>query len=181
MDPLSGVLFYILEPCADISVNTRTKEGGNYCWTIVRRWHRTPIRCPSPLDNTLWLEYMGMVYVTSGYCSEAFLSCEVSMSVRRVREIVPAVSHICNLIFLPSISIVRILKSMPIVVINEGVNWSSLNRRRRHDLPTPICTKSETLSRGCEQYAIAFFEETAGENEREKREGRVITAVSDEE
>lgn len=49
----------------------------------------------------------------------------------------PAVSQICSLIFLPSISMVRILKSIPIVVMKEGVNWSSLNRRRRHDLPTP--------------------------------------------
>jgi hypothetical protein len=35
---------------------------------------------------------------------------------------VPAVSQICSLIFLPSMSIVRILKSIPIVVMNEGVN-----------------------------------------------------------
>ena len=52
--------------------------------------------------------------------------------------VLPAVSQICSLIFFPSISIVRILKSMPIVVMNEGVNWSSLNRRRRQDLPTPF-------------------------------------------
>ena len=32
----------------------------------------------------------------------------------------------------------RILKSMPIVVMNEGVKLSSLNRRRQHDLPTPL-------------------------------------------
>jgi len=32
---------------------------------------------------------------------------------------------------------VRILKSMPMVVMNEGVNESSLKRSRQHDLPTP--------------------------------------------
>jgi hypothetical protein len=32
---------------------------------------------------------------------------------------------------------VLILKSMPIVVMNEGVKESSLNRSRQHDLPTP--------------------------------------------
>lgn len=44
---------------------------------------------------------------------------------------------IWSLMRLPSSSIVRILKSMPIVVINDGVHWSSQNRRSRHDLPTP--------------------------------------------
>jgi len=32
---------------------------------------------------------------------------------------------------------VRILKSIPIVVIKEGVHASSQKRRRRQDLPTP--------------------------------------------
>lgn len=32
---------------------------------------------------------------------------------------------------------VLILKSIPIVVMNEGVKESSLNRNRQHDLPTP--------------------------------------------
>jgi len=32
---------------------------------------------------------------------------------------------------------VRILKSIPMVVMNEGVKESSLNRSRQHDLPTP--------------------------------------------
>ena len=32
---------------------------------------------------------------------------------------------------------VLILKSIPIVVMNEGVKESSLNRSRQHDLPTP--------------------------------------------
>lgn len=31
----------------------------------------------------------------------------------------------------------RILKSMPMVVMKEGVKLSSLNRSRQHDLPTP--------------------------------------------
>lgn len=37
----------------------------------------------------------------------------------------------------PSSSIVRILKSMPMVVMKLGVQASSQKRRRRHDLPTP--------------------------------------------
>lgn len=45
---------------------------------------------------------------------------------------------ICSLILFPSSSMVRILKSMPIVVIKEGVQASSQNRSRRHDLPTPV-------------------------------------------
>ena len=49
----------------------------------------------------------------------------------------PAVSHICSFTLLPSNSIVRILKSIPMVVMKEGVKESSLNRRRQHDLPTP--------------------------------------------
>ena len=49
----------------------------------------------------------------------------------------PAVSQICSLIFLPSISMVRILKSMPMVVMKEGVKESSLKRSRQQDLPTP--------------------------------------------
>lgn len=49
----------------------------------------------------------------------------------------PAVSQICNFTLLPSNSIVRILKSIPIVVMNDGVKESSLNRSRQHDLPTP--------------------------------------------
>lgn len=40
--------------------------------------------------------------------------------------------HICNLIFLPSSSIVFILKSIPIVEINEALNESSENRNRIH-------------------------------------------------
>jgi len=32
---------------------------------------------------------------------------------------------------------VRILKSMPMVVMKEGVKESSLKRRRQQDLPTP--------------------------------------------
>ena len=47
------------------------------------------------------------------------------------------VSQICNLILLPSNSIVLILKSIPIVVMKEGVNESSENRNRRQLFPTP--------------------------------------------
>ena len=49
----------------------------------------------------------------------------------------PAVSQICNLIRLPSNSIVRILKSIPIVVMKEGVNESSEKRSNKQLLPTP--------------------------------------------
>ena len=49
----------------------------------------------------------------------------------------PAVSQICNFTRLPSNSIVRILKSIPMVVMKDGVNESSLNRKRQHDFPTP--------------------------------------------
>lgn len=49
----------------------------------------------------------------------------------------PAVSQICSLTRLPSSSMVRILKSMPMVVMKEGVKESSLKRSRQHDLPTP--------------------------------------------
>jgi len=55
------------------------------------------------------------------------------------------VSHICSFTFFPSNSIVRILKSMPMVVMNEGVKESSLNRRRQHDLPTPESPISNSL------------------------------------
>jgi hypothetical protein len=33
---------------------------------------------------------------------------------------------------------VRILKSMPMVVMKLGVHASSQNRSSRHDLPTPV-------------------------------------------
>lgn len=49
----------------------------------------------------------------------------------------PAVSQICSFTLLPSRSMVLILKSMPIVVINEGVKLSSEKRSRQHDFPTP--------------------------------------------
>jgi len=49
-------------------------------------------------------------------------------------------STIWSLMRLPSSSIVRILKSIPIVVIKEGVHASSQKRRRRQDLPTPDST-----------------------------------------
>lgn len=45
---------------------------------------------------------------------------------------------ICSFIRFPSSSIVRILKSMPIVVMKEGVHASSQNLSRRQDFPTPI-------------------------------------------
>lgn len=40
---------------------------------------------------------------------------------------------------------VRILKSIPMVVMNDGVNESSLNRNRQHDFPTPESPISSNL------------------------------------
>jgi hypothetical protein len=40
---------------------------------------------------------------------------------------------------------VLILKSMPIVVMKDGVKESSLKRRRQHDLPTPESPMSSSL------------------------------------
>lgn len=67
----------------------------------------------------------------------------------------PAVSQICSLTRLPSSSIVRILKSMPIVVINEGVNESSLKRSRQQDLPTPESPINRSLI--CKERQIRGF------------------------
>lgn len=41
---------------------------------------------------------------------------------------------------------VRILKSMPIVVMNDGVQASSQKRRSKHDLPTPAEIESARAS-----------------------------------
>lgn len=49
----------------------------------------------------------------------------------------PAVSQTCNLIFLPLLSMVLILKSIPIVVMNDGLNLSSTNLNNKQDFPTP--------------------------------------------
>lgn len=57
----------------------------------------------------------------------------------------PAVSQICSFTRLPSSSIVRILKSIPMVVMKEGVNESSLKRSKQHDLPTPESPISNSL------------------------------------
>lgn len=56
----------------------------------------------------------------------------------------------------------RILKSMPIVVMKEGVKLSSLKRKRQQDLPTPespirrslICVEGECVGRDCEQHIV---------------------------
>lgn len=57
----------------------------------------------------------------------------------------PAVSQICSLTRLPSSSMVLILKSMPMVVMNDGVKESSLKRNRQQDLPTPESPMSSSL------------------------------------
>ena len=76
----------------------------------------------------------------------------------------PAVSHICSFTLFPSSSIVLILKSMPIVVIKEGVKESSLNRRRQHDLPTPESPIKRSLI--C-YLSVEQFPEIAGSVEKE--------------
>lgn len=63
----------------------------------------------------------------------------------------PAVSQIWSLTRLPSNSIVRILKSIPMVVIKDGVNESSLKRNRQQDLPTPESPISRSLIWGAGQ------------------------------
>ena len=62
----------------------------------------------------------------------------------------PAVSQICSFTRLPSSSIVLILKSMPMVVMNDGVNESSLKRSRQQDLPTPESPIRSSLICRCE-------------------------------
>lgn len=89
----------------------------------------------------------------------------------------PAVSQICSLTRLPSSSMVLILKSMPMVVMKEGVNESSLKRSRQHDLPTPespisrslICTRRGIVS-GLHR-SIADERET-GEDDGRRRPGK---------
>eukprot|EP00982_Pelagococcus_subviridis_P014053 31303-Pelagococcus_subviridis.AAC.32 len=53
------------------------------------------------------------------------------------RTLLNDVSSVTSFTRLPSNSTVRILKSIPIVVINDVVNESSLNRRSRQLFPTP--------------------------------------------
>jgi hypothetical protein len=53
----------------------------------------------------------------------------------------PAVSQICNFTLESPQRIDFILKSIPIVVINDEVNESSEYRRSRQDFPTPIKLK----------------------------------------
>jgi hypothetical protein len=96
---------------------------------------------------------------------------------------------------------VRILKSMPIVVIKEGVNWSSLNRRRRHDLPTPIQARAHVSTNPRDRRGGESGKEKGARQSREGGRGRerrrgdgrrdcvavrvwgkgFVTAVSDEE
>ena len=57
---------------------------------------------------------------------EALESCNLGMRARRRGRA-----------RLPSSSIVRILKSIPIVVMKDDVKESSAKRSRRQDLPTP--------------------------------------------
>ena len=51
---------------------------------------------------------------------------------------------------------VRILKSMPMVVMNEGVNESSLKRSRQHDLPTPESPMRSSLIYAGESVSVGL-------------------------
>lgn len=84
----------------------------------------------------------GSTIVGRGYRAESLLA-------RRVLELRGKYTQICSLIRLPSSSIVLILKSMPMVVIKDGVKESSEKRKRRQDFPTPespISSLSVTLN-----------------------------------
>lgn len=59
----------------------------------------------------------------------------------------PAVSQIWSLMVLPSNSMVRILKSTPIVEMYDSVYVSSANLKRRQDLPTPESPIRSSLKR----------------------------------
>ena len=50
----------------------------------------------------------------------------------------------------------RILKSMPMVVMNEGVNESSLKRSRQHDLPTPESPMRSSLIYAGENVSVGL-------------------------
>lgn len=81
--------------------------------------------------------------VSGGDSAETLLTSGVPLKQTRVPVSENSIDNentltICNFIRLPSSSIVRILKSMPIVVIKEGVHASSQNLSRRQDFPTPI-------------------------------------------
>ena len=68
---------------------------------------------------------------------------------------------------LPSSSIVRILKSMPMVVMKEGVQASSQKRSRRHDFPTPAQIR-QVNTKACSA-AVVLFTRIAYEKELDKR------------
>ena len=60
----------------------------------------------------------------------------------------PTVSHICSLICLPSIDIIRAPNSTPMVKSWTGWNLLSVNCRSRHDFPTPTTYNNSTILSG---------------------------------
>lgn len=60
----------------------------------------------------------------------------------------PAVSQICNFTFDSPMVMDLILKSMPMVVMNEEVKESSEYRNNKQDLPTPTVTQQEGGGQG---------------------------------
>lgn len=63
---------------------------------------------------------------------------------------------------------------MPIVVMKDGVNWSSLNRRRRHDLPTPKHTPASVYDGKTHRPALRWAVQC------EKGVCSEVTAISDQ-
>jgi len=122
--------------------------------------------------------------------SETFLSCRIplkdsnakppkkklnqlffSFSRHRNKGQVKGKFTICNLIRLPSNSIVRILKSIPIVVMKLGVQASSQNRSSKHDFPTPVQVNSAVISEFLSRCRIGKGERGLGKWRGWKGEG----------
>ena len=133
-----------------------------YSERILHPSHHTRLRCPSRLYNTLQktrkfkkmfqksimtisesCDTLSPVFsqVWKGRKSERMTNIKLPVVIVLKRSW-PAVSQICNLIRLPSSSvIVLILKSMPMVLMKLGVKESSENLNNRQLLPTPNASK----------------------------------------
>lgn len=79
--------------------------------------------------------------------------------------------HICSLIFLPSISMVRILKSIPMVDMKVVLNAASLKRNNTHVLPTPESPISSNLNR--QSYVLAIAQKSTHSLQQRRQVRRV--------
>ena len=125
---------------------------------------------------------------------EAHLQCPTARQLRHLEQYDVELT-ICSLILFPSSSIVLILlrsqrslaglgsnasthKSMPMVVMNDGVHESSQNLRRRHDLPTPVGERhgqAEVLAASREGPCCAIWRPCYdGRGNGDMRQGMVI-------